>query len=155
MENQSNQNQPAAIKVIFENFFDALDSMQFSNSKLDQFNTNALTEILSSVTESKWVASVISSALQEKEEAKQIYSIAESIRLEYIGNTVSDLDLLFKGLAEFSDRQKEKVNPIIDYLYRCVYGIDLFEVAKELLVRYKENLQLENNEVKNGNSRNS
>lgn len=138
MENQSSQTQPAATNEleIYTNYFDAVDSMEFSK-ELRKFNTDMLIKILS-YSESDWINSVITSALEEEVEAKQIYSIAESIRLEYIENTVSDLELLLKQLPTLQDRQKERLNPISDYLFSCVYGIDLFDVAKELLVRYKE-----------------
>lgn len=135
MKNQPNPNQPAAAEERPVNYFDALDSMQFGR-ELDAFNTKMLIEVLST-TEADWIISVIASALELEEEAKQIYLIAESIRLEYIENTVSDLKLLFKNVSVL-EGDKIKVNTIGNYLSRCMYGIDLYDVAKELLVRYKE-----------------
>lgn len=134
----SNQNQPAATREAYENYFDALKSLEFSK-ELDAFGTNMLIKVIST-TEADWINSVISSALEEEEEAKQIYSIAESIRIEYIGNTESDIKRLSEAVSSMLDGDKIKVNPILDYLNGFIYGIDLFDVAKELLIRYKQRI---------------
>lgn len=134
---QPNQPQPAANqKQHYENYYDALKSLEFSK-ELDAFNTRMAIKVLST-SEKNWVESVITSALEKEEEAKQIYSIAESIRLEYNENTLKDIEPLEDLLSELSDKEKRTVRPAIDYLHQCIYGIDLFDVAKELLIMYKQ-----------------
>lgn len=133
----SNQNQSAATRETFQNYFDALKSLEFLKEQ-QSFNTNMLIKVLST-TEADWINSVISSALEEEEEAKQIYSIAESIRIEYIGNTERDIKRLSEVVSSsMLDGDKRRVHPILDYLNGFIYGIDLFDVAKELLKSYKQ-----------------
>jgi len=87
--------------------------------------------------------------LEEKEEAKQIFNLAESIRIEYLGGSISAVDEIYEAIQKAVDKDKRyRLELIVDYLMSSLYEIDLFDVAKELILRYEDNrLFDEGNEV--------
>ena len=136
MQNQTHTQQYQPL-----NFFDSLDSKDFYK-RIAEFNTQACIKILSSENQIKWTESIIECTLKDThDEAKQIYEIAKSIRVEYIEVAVSDLERLSESVNknQLSDL-KDGPNAVIEYLFACIFQIDLFDVAKELLARYKKQL---------------
>ncbi len=137
------------------NHFHALNSLLLrdNNGELTRkFNTDALIKIFSSYHETAdkgWLEGSIKSALEEKEEAKQIFNLAESIRIEYLGGSISAVDEIYEAIQKAVDKDKRyRLELIVDYLMSSLYEIDLFDVAKELILRYEDNrLFDEGNEV--------
>ncbi|HCY77748.1 MAG TPA: hypothetical protein DHV28_17695 [Ignavibacteriales bacterium] len=133
----------------FLNHFDALNSARFSeefNKAKQKFNTDALINIFSSYHETadkEWLEGAIESALEEEDEAKQIFNLAESIRIEYLSGSISAVDEIYEAIQKTVDKNKRyRLEVIIDYLMSSLYEIDLFDVAKELILRYRSGTQM-------------
>lgn len=130
------------IEKYYINHFDALNSISDKTREaFKKINTDALIEVFGTydkTADKEWLEGSIETALKEKDKAKQIYTLAETLRLEYIEASLKDVDDIAKTFRNCEDkRQKNNVDFTCNYLTSTLYNIDLFEVAKELIARYK------------------
>lgn len=142
-------------KFSFRNLFHALNSLSSSEKKGSgraKYNTDALINIFArynKTADKDWLEGIIEFALEEKDEAKQIYELAETIRIEYIEQTITDVDKIGDLIRKYVSKDNQyDLFLIIDYLMSSLYEIDLYDVAKELVLRYRDNrLFVEENQL--------
>jgi len=130
------------IEKYYINHFDALNSISDKTREaFKKINTDALIEVFGTydkTADKDWLEGSIETALDEKDEAKQIYNLAEILRLEYIEASISDVKSIDNAFQNCNDeRQKKNISFTCSHLLSSLYDIDLFEVAKELIARYK------------------
>jgi hypothetical protein len=128
----------------FLNHFHALNSilvMEKIGETRNKINTDALIEIFGTydkTADKDWLIGSIESALEEKDEAKQIFNLAEALRIDYLSSSISDVESIQKAIDKVIEEDKQhRLYLIIDYLMSSLYEIDLFDVAQELIARYK------------------